>query len=185
MVFGREWPRRAVGGCWRPGVPRAGSACLPERPARLVRPLGRVATPRVPDPADDGLAMATGLVRLKTRADFLRVAAGRRRAVRPGLLLQAAAQPPESVDAAVVRVGFTASRRVGNAVTRNRAKRRLRAAAAQVLKRDGRPGTDYVLIARGGTGERPYAELVGDLEAALRQVERGGGHRPSRRGEED
>ena len=123
--------------------------------------------------------MASTLVRLKTRADFLRVAATRRRAVRPGLLLQAARQPPGDATGAAgsdagaaIRVGYTASRKVGNAVVRNRAKRRLRAAAAEVLARDGRPGTDYVLIARGGTGERPYAELVGDLEAALRQVDR-------------
>ena len=122
--------------------------------------------------------MATGLVRLKTRADFLRVAAGRRRAVRPGLLLQAAPAPGSGDNGSggkvdLVRVGFTASRKVGNAVLRNRAKRRLRAAAADVLAEAGRPGTDYVLIARAATGERPYAELVGDLAAALRQVERG------------
>ena len=126
--------------------------------------------------------MAIGLVRLKTRADFLRVAAGRRRAVRPGLLLQAAPCPVAGGREAV-RVGFTASRKVGNAVLRNRAKRRLRAAAAEVLRRDGRPGTDYVLIARAATGERPYPQLVGDLEAALRQVDRQGGEPPRRIGQ--
>jgi ribonuclease P protein component len=125
--------------------------------------------------------MAIGLVRLKTRADFLLVAAGRRRAVRPGLLLQAAPCPPAGASGKAVRVGFTASRKVGNAVVRNRAKRRLRAAAVAVLTQAGRPGTDYVLIARAATGERPYAELVGDLEAALRQVERPGGEQPRRR----
>lgn len=88
-------------------------------------------------------------------------------------MLQAAARPPGGgVEA--VRVGFTASRKVGNAVLRNRAKRRLRAAAATVLARDGRQGTDYVLIARAGTAERPYGELVHDLEAALRQIGRDG-----------
>jgi ribonuclease P protein component len=132
------------------------------------------------------MTMATGLVRLKTRADFLRVAAGRRRAVRPGVLLQAAPSPAvdgSGADGGVnaVRVGFTASRKVGKAVIRNRAKRRLRAAAAEVLTRAGRPGTDYVLVARAATGERPYADLVGDLEAALRQVERHGGELPGRR----
>src|SRR5205085_12690700 len=110
--------------------------------------------------------------RLKTRADFLRVAAARRRAARPGLVLQAAPRPLGSGDGEAVRIGFTASRKVGNAVVRNRAKRRLRAAAAEVLARDGRPGTDYVLIARAGTGERPFAELVRDLETALRQIDR-------------
>lgn len=114
--------------------------------------------------------MANGLVTLKTRADFLRVAAGRRRAARPGLVLQAAPRPPGAGAAEKVRVGFTASRKVGNAVVRNRAKRRLRAAAAEILARDGRPGTDYVLIARAGTGERRYADLVADLAGALRQV---------------
>lgn len=140
--------------------------------------------------------MPSGLVRLKTRADFLRVAAARRRAVRPGVMLQAAARPPDGGEAAGVRVGYTASRKVGNAVVRNRAKRRLRAAAAEVLARDGRPGTDYVLIARAETGARRYAELLGDLRSALRQVERAagrqGGHknggaepRPAEEGDDD
>jgi ribonuclease P protein component len=125
--------------------------------------------------------MAGGLVTLKTRADFLRVAATRRRTARPGLVLQAAPQPTGGGAGERVRVGFTASRKVGNAVVRNRAKRRLRAAAAEVLARDGRPGTDYVLIARAGTGARRFAELVGDLEAALRQVDRRAGEtRPER-----
>ena len=114
--------------------------------------------------------MPVRLVRLKTRADFLRVAAGRARAVRPGVIVQAAPQPDPSEPPARPRVGYTASRRVGNAVVRNRAKRRLRAAAAAVLPRCGAEGVDYVLIARAGTAARPYAELLGDLEGALRQL---------------
>lgn len=117
--------------------------------------------------------MPTGLARLKRRADFLRVAERRRRAVRDGLILQAAPCPPEAADEAAIRVGFTASRRVGNAVLRNRAKRRLRAAAAEVLAQAGRAGTDYVLIARTATPTRPYRALVGDLAGALRQLGRG------------
>ena len=125
-----------------------------------------------------------GLARLKTRADFLRVAAARRRAARPGLVLQAAPQPPGDGAPAAIRVGFTASRRVGNAVTRNRAKRRLRAAAAEILPDSGRAGMDYVLIARKETGSRRYADLVGDLRAALRQIDRRPGRVDNRGGEE-
>lgn len=74
------------------------------------------------------------------------------------------------MNGAAVRVGFTASRKVGNAVVRNRAKRRLRAAAAEILARNGGPGMDYVLIARTGTRERRYEDLLTDLASALRQV---------------
>jgi ribonuclease P protein component len=121
--------------------------------------------------------MGGGLVTLKTRADFLRVAAARR-AVTPGLILQAARRPEELGYAALVRIGFTASRKVGNAVTRNRAKRRLRSVAATILPGKGKPGTDYVLIARAGTVGRRYDALIADLAAALRRVE----HRTQRPG---
>jgi ribonuclease P protein component len=125
------------------------------------------------------------LATLKIRADFLRVAARRRKAVTPGLILQAAPQPPDLAGGPALRVGFTASRKVGNAVTRNRAKRRLRAAAAEILSNEGSPDTDYVLIARSGTAERGYAELIGDLAAALRRVGRGPAARWARAAEED
>jgi ribonuclease P protein component len=121
--------------------------------------------------------MAGRLATLKVRADFLRVAASGRKAVTAGLILQTAPRPP-SLEGWTVRVGFTASRKVGNAVVRNRAKRRLRAAAAQRLSDAGKPGTDYVLIARAATADRAFAALVEDLEMALHRVETGAGRRP-------
>jgi ribonuclease P protein component len=110
---------------------------------------------------------------LKTRPEFLRVAGKGRKWAMPGLVLQAYRDPSgRDGEQRPLRVGFTASRKVGSAVPRNRARRRLRAVAAEVLPRSGRPGTDYVLIARAGTLGRPYAKLLADLETAVEKVER-------------
>lgn len=115
------------------------------------------------------------LQRLTRRSEFLKVASGRRKSVAPGLILQALSQTgdlpaegPEGTNS--VRVGFTASRKVGNAVARNRARRRLRAAAAQVLPDHAAMGHDYVVIARLETLERPFDDLLGDLTAGLKRL---------------
>jgi len=67
----------------------------------------------------------------------------------------------------LIRVGFTATRKIGGAVVRNRAKRRLREAARLMIPEHGRPGCDYVLIARGGTTARPWPRLLDDVKSAL------------------
>jgi len=74
---------------------------------------------------------------------------------------------PEKTD---LRVGFTCSKKVGNSVARNRAKRRLRAAAAELLPSLAQPGFDYVLIGRQETLRRPYGLLLQDLRTALKRV---------------
>jgi len=108
------------------------------------------------------------IVTLKKRSDFLRVRAAGKRWAAPGLVLQAA--PAPEADAGQVRVGYTASRRVGNAVARNRAKRRLRAAVAHVMPASAQSGCDYVVIARAATLTRPFDALIGDLSAALARI---------------
>jgi ribonuclease P protein component len=113
------------------------------------------------------------VARLKRRPDFLRVAAGRRKWVAPGLILQALKQDGSAAPGggpAPARIGFTASAKVGNAVVRNRARRRLRAAAASVMPLHAQPAHDYVLIARAGTVQRRFVDLVADLEAGLKRL---------------
>ena len=103
---------------------------------------------------------------MRKRADFLRAQKGRRQSA-PGLTLETCPSPPAKAAPGAVRIGFTASRKVGGAVARNRAKRRLRAAAAATLPLLAREGHDYVLIARTVTLSRGFAELIRDLSKAL------------------
>ena len=86
---------------------------------------------------------------------------------RPGLGFEICLTPPSARQAGAVRIGYTASRKVGGAVDRNRAKRRLRAAAAAVLPLYGVEGHDYVLVARTATLSRPFAALLEDLSQAV------------------
>jgi ribonuclease P protein component len=110
--------------------------------------------------------------RLKRRHQFLRIARGGKKCAMPGLVLQAQEQPPLDPGAAAdnIRVGFTVSRKVGNSVVRNRARRRLRAAADVVLKDHAADGHDYVIIGRAATPGRKFDALVGDLEDALQKL---------------
>ena len=103
--------------------------------------------------------------RLKKRRDFLRASARGKRAARPGLVLQAVAGQPGQL-----RVGFTVTKKVGNAVVRNRTRRRLKEAVRLTLPALAAPGWDVVLIGRDGTRARPFASLVEDLRGALKQA---------------
>ena len=115
--------------------------------------------------------MPAAVERLKRRTEFLRVAAGRQKAAAPGLVLQARATEADAdPSSAAPRIGFTASRKVGNAVARNRARRRLRAAVQAVIPLHAMPGFDYVIVARQATLKRSFPALLADLEGALKRL---------------
>ena len=117
---------------------------------------------------DRRAAASLRLAILTRRRDFLRASTATRVA-KPGFILQARRRDPDEAEG--VRVGFTCSKKVGNAVARNRAKRRLREVARLGLPGAGVDGFDYVLIGRkSATADLPFGTLQADFGKALAQI---------------
>ena len=106
------------------------------------------------------------LARLTKRSEFLFVRDGRYQAI-GAIVIQMRNNP---IEENAIRVGFTATKKIGKAVIRNKAKRRLRAIAHQLLPVLGKPGHDYVFIARRGTATRPFEKLMSDAKKALKNL---------------
>ena len=106
---------------------------------------------------------AIAIERLKKRAEF--VACAQAPSCAKGAVVVQAR--PRGDERPLVRAGFTATKRIGGAVQRNRAKRRMREAARLLLPGLARPGYDYVFIARSGVTTRPWARLLDDVKSAL------------------
>ena len=104
--------------------------------------------------------------RIQKRSDFL--AAARASSHAKGAVVMQARDRAD--DSPVIRVGFTATRKIGGAVVRNRAKRRLREAARLLTPLHGRAGCDYVFIARMGTADRDWDRLLDDVKSALTRL---------------
>jgi ribonuclease P protein component len=104
--------------------------------------------------------------RLTVRPQFLFVRGGISER-RKSLVIQARSRTGERAARATVGKGFTATKKIGNAVVRNRARRRLKAAAQDLLPQLGVTGTDYVFIARMDTAEIGWQRLLDDMESAL------------------
>jgi ribonuclease P protein component len=118
---------------------------------------------------------------LRVRREFLAVAKGDKQ-VRRGLVLQARQRDVNAktdLDAAsdadtAIRFGLTATKKIGNAVIRNRTRRRLRVLAHEILSAHGQPGYDYVLIGRAATKHRTWDGLRTDLRSALKKLHKTG-----------
>jgi ribonuclease P protein component len=104
--------------------------------------------------------------RLKRRTEFLKAASAGRKAAVGGVVLQALSRP----DNQPARLGFTVTKKVGNAVRRNRTRRRLKEAARLLLLREPVQGVDLVLIGRDSTAGRDFKALQSDLRKALDRV---------------
>ena len=105
------------------------------------------------------------VLRLKKRDDFLRVKNANKSVAASGLVLQVA--PGKIEDNSSLRLGFTVTSKLGNAVKRNRIKRRLRAAAREVMDKSAAAGKDYVIIGRFRAIDREFASLIKDLKYTL------------------
>ncbi|MCY7270702.1 MAG: ribonuclease P protein component [Sphingomonas bacterium] len=105
---------------------------------------------------------------LRKRADFLAANRGRRFAM-PGFVLQVRDRCDSDP---TLRIGFTVTKKIGNAVVRNRMKRRFRSLARELLPSLGITGSDHVLIGRSGGVERDFATLRDELRAALAKAAR-------------
>jgi ribonuclease P protein component len=116
----------------------------------------------------------TALESLKKRADFLAVNHGLRSPTPAFVLLGKVRLEASLVPPQLIRFGLTVTRKVGNAVVRNRIRRRLRAIARGVLRYGGKPGWDYVLIARDAALARDFKVLGRDLESALEMLHKAG-----------
>jgi ribonuclease P protein component len=118
----------------------------------------------------DGAAPGARVVGLRRRREYLAAARGLK-AGRDAFLLQAVRRDGEGA-AGEIGVGITVTKKIGGAVVRNRARRRLREALRRVLPGPARPGHDYVVVARWAALAQPFAELVADLGSAIRGLSR-------------
>jgi ribonuclease P protein component len=107
---------------------------------------------------------------LKRRKDFLAAASSGFKLAKPALVVQSRMRTDAEISPTAIRIGFTATKMLGNAVVRNRVKRRLRAAAIQLVPTHGIAGCDYVFIGRQGAYRGAFDDLIRDMKHALKRL---------------
>jgi len=132
---------------------------------------GKASRRDIPPAASSCLQDSAPLHVLKKRSDFLLAARARKQGVGSMMVQARKRRADEAACADDIRVGYTCSKKVGNAVARNHAKRRMREVAQAILPTLGKPGWDYVLIGRAETtAARPFEDLKNDLKYALTKL---------------
>ena len=161
MVSALAWLQSVAAGFLQTVAKKGVSGCPPN--------LGGQASPFSVMPTVQSKSVP--ITRLKRRSDFIDMARRGQKWVTPGLVLQSRQRKDvETNSRDGIRVGFTVTKKVGNAVIRNRARRRLKAVAGDVIATHGQDLIDYVLIGRASTLKRPYALLVSDLKTAMQRL---------------
>lgn len=176
MVSAPAKPRLAVAKCWQPAVPVVARSSLPDTnvAARAAPGEARLLSDRLdgkhgaPESASAGSPPPIAVIR--KRADFLAANRGKRFVTSDFVLLAHRRHPDHPVSAETIRHGITVTKKIGNAVARNRMKRRFRALLAQVLPGEGIAGVDHIMIGRKADKDADFASMKADLEKGLRYL---------------
>lgn len=176
MVSAPAKPPSVAAKCWLPAVPVAARSSLP-KPKVTARAAPVEARP-TPDPLDLQQASSDSapadanrpIAVIRKRADFLAANRGKRFVTSSFVLLAHRRHADHAVPADTIRHGITVTKKIGNAVARNRMKRRFRALLAQVLPGNGIAGVDHIVIGRKTDHEADFATIKADLEKGLKYL---------------
>jgi len=176
MVSAPAKPPSAAAKCWLPAVPVVARSSPPDTHVTdRAAPVGARPSPDHRDgkqissdsaPADSNRPVAV----IRKRADFLAANRGKRFVTSNFVLLAHKRRDDHAIPADMIRHGITVTKKIGNAVARNRMKRRFRALLAQVLPGKGIAGVDHIMIGRKADSEADFASMKADLEKGLRYL---------------
>ncbi len=176
MVSAPVKPPLAVAKYWLPAVPVAARSSLPKpnMTARAAPVEARLSPDHLdgkqPSPDSGSVDSSRPIEVIRKRADFLAANRGKRFVTSSFVLLAHRRRADHAIPAEVIRHGITVTKKIGNAVVRNRMKRRFRALLAQILPGSGIAGVDHILIGRKADKEADFATVKADLEKGLRYL---------------
>ena len=176
MVSAPAKPPLAAAKCWLPAVPVAARSSLPKTKVTDRAAPGEARLSPNPldeerQPSDSATAGASRPIEvIRKRPDFLAANRGKRFVTTSFVLLAHRRRDDHPVPAQTIRYGITVTKKIGNAVARNRMKRRFRALLAAALPGHGIAGVDHIMIGRKADAEADFAALQADLEKGLKHL---------------